>query len=97
LAGRWQRPGRADHLRRAVHADDFRVRPAGGQRRGQLAGPAAKVSHQPGIGGSDSCQQLEERPGALAGEPLILIGIPHASSIFLDVKISSSGSTSLNS
>ena len=44
------RAGLGDHLRRGVEADDAGLRPALGERRGELAGSAPQVDHRwPGV------------------------------------------------
>jgi hypothetical protein len=69
----------ADHLRRAVDAADLSLRPAPGQRGGQVARPAAQVYDQPGSISPDPREHVSERPRPLVGEKPVLARIPHGS------------------
>src|SRR5690606_677516 len=56
-----------------------RVRPARGERGGELAGAAAEVDHVGGVGGAHPGEQLEERPGTLVRVPPVGVRVPDIS------------------
>ncbi len=76
-AARPQRLRGLDHLGRAVDPVDLGVRPSPGQGRSQRAGTAAEVDDDPGSLRRHPADQIEERPGPLVAEALVLAGIPH--------------------
>ena len=66
----------AEHVGRAVDADDPRVGPALGEPERQLARPAAEVDDEPGRRGVHTGQQVGEGSAAVAGEDGILPRVP---------------------
>jgi hypothetical protein len=73
-----------EHLGRAIHAGELRLRPAREKHRREVARAAAEVHHLLRRLDRDMREQVERRAHALAREFQVLGGIPaHVETLFL--------------
>jgi hypothetical protein len=68
--------GLLDHVRAGVQAADPGRRPPLGEQRGHVPRAAAQVDHGARLLGLDAADQVDERPGAFAGEGQVPLRIP---------------------